>query len=69
MRDELSRRRRELGGLSALAKIEAFKRRMGWGFPWLSSGRSDFNFDFSASFTPQERETGTAFYNFDRYGG
>src|SRR5207244_13410025 len=33
-----------------LAKLQAFKRRMGWTFPWASSVESDFNADFSASF-------------------
>ena len=34
-----------------LAKIEAFKKRLGWRFPWASSNGSDFNYDFCASFT------------------
>jgi len=34
-----------------LAALSAYKRRMGWDFPWVSSGRSDFNFDFDVSFT------------------
>src|SRR4051794_14621889 len=38
-----------------LAKIEAFKRRMGWRFPWVSSFGSDFNYDYQASFRPEER--------------
>src|SRR5262245_34590235 len=37
-----------------LAKLEAFKRRMGWRFPWVSSHGSDFNHDFGVSFTEQE---------------
>ncbi len=37
-----------------LAKIEAFRKRMGWGFPWVSSSGSDFNFDYHVSFTPEE---------------
>src|SRR5437016_9551080 len=36
-----------------LAKLQAYKRRMGWAFPWASSLASDFNSDFSASFTPE----------------
>ena len=36
-----------------LAKINAYKKRMGWGFPWVSSHGSDFNFDYHVSFTPQ----------------
>ena len=47
-----------------LAKIERFKERMGWSFPWVSSFGSDFNFDYQASFTPEELQAGTAFYNF-----
>ena len=49
-----------------LAKIERFKERMGWSFPWVSSFGSDFNFDYHVSFTPEERENGTAFYNYAR---
>lgn len=49
-----------------LEKIEAFKRRMGWRFTWLSSNRSDFNIDYHVSFTPQELQRGTAFYNYVR---
>lgn len=49
-----------------LAKLEAFKKRMGWGFRWVSSGRSDFNYDFNASFTEGERKSGKAFYNYRR---
>ena len=37
-----------------LAKIEAFKRRMGWRFPWVSSAPSDFNYDYQASFRPED---------------
>jgi predicted dithiol-disulfide oxidoreductase (DUF899 family) len=47
-----------------IEKIEAFKKRMGWSFPWVSSGRSPFNYDFNASFTPEQNEHGTAFYNY-----
>jgi predicted dithiol-disulfide oxidoreductase (DUF899 family) len=46
-----------------LAKIEPFKRRMGWRFKWVSSSPSDFNYDFHASFTPAALEDGTAYYN------
>jgi predicted dithiol-disulfide oxidoreductase (DUF899 family) len=48
-----------------LEKLEAFKKRMGWSFPWFSSGRTDFNYDYQASFTPEQAE-GEAFYNFRR---
>jgi predicted dithiol-disulfide oxidoreductase (DUF899 family) len=37
-----------------LAKIDAFKKRMGWTFRWVSSAGSDFNFDYDASFKPDE---------------
>ncbi len=49
-----------------LARIEAFKKRMGWSFKWVSSARSDFNYDFGASFTPEERKNGTALFNYGR---
>jgi predicted dithiol-disulfide oxidoreductase (DUF899 family) len=39
-----------------LARIEPFKTRMGWQFPWVSSFGSDFNFDFHASFAPRNKE-------------
>ena len=47
-----------------LAKIEPFKKRMGWRFKWLSSFQNDFNFDFQASFTPEQLRSGTVFYNY-----
>jgi predicted dithiol-disulfide oxidoreductase (DUF899 family) len=47
-----------------LAKIEAFQRRMGWKFPWVSSADSDFNFDYQVSFTAQEVESGKMYYNY-----
>ena len=46
-----------------LAKIEAFKTRMGWTFPWVSSFGSDFNRDFGVSFTPAELQ-GEVVYNY-----
>jgi predicted dithiol-disulfide oxidoreductase (DUF899 family) len=45
-------------------KLEAYKSRMGWSFKWLSSGGTDFNFDFNVSFTPEEVSRKRAFYNF-----
>jgi predicted dithiol-disulfide oxidoreductase (DUF899 family) len=45
-----------------LEKLDAYKRRMGWSLPWVSSGESDFNLDFGL-FTEQQRRTGTG-YNF-----
>ena len=47
-----------------LAKIEAFRKRMGWTFPWVSSSGSDFNFDYHVSFTPEQLASKNAFYNF-----
>jgi predicted dithiol-disulfide oxidoreductase (DUF899 family) len=48
-----------------LVKIEAFKQRMGWRVPWVSSCDSDFNFDFNVSFTPEQLASGEAYYNYD----
>jgi predicted dithiol-disulfide oxidoreductase (DUF899 family) len=47
-----------------LAKIEAFEKRMGWTFKWLSSGGGDFNYDLGASFRPEEVASGAPVYNF-----
>src|SRR5438105_10261512 len=47
-----------------LAKLQEFKRRMGWTFPWASSADGEFNSDFSASFTEEEQRTGDYEYNF-----
>jgi predicted dithiol-disulfide oxidoreductase (DUF899 family) len=47
-----------------LEKIEAYKRRMGWNFPWVSSHGSDFNHDFHVSFTAEDLARGSVFYNF-----
>ena len=46
------------------AKIAAYKDRMGWTFPWVSSFGSDFNYDFGVSFTPASVADHTAVYNF-----
>src|SRR5438128_8131794 len=48
-----------------LAKLQAFKRRMGWTFPWASSFGSDFNSDFSVGFTEEEQRKGIE-YNYER---
>lgn len=48
-----------------LSKIEAFKKRMGWAFPWVSSHGSDFNYDFHVSFTPEQMASGRVKYNFE----
>ena len=47
-----------------LAKLQPFRRRMGWSFPWASSYGSDFNFDFGVAHTKEEWEAGAARYNF-----
>ena len=47
-----------------LGEIEAFKKRMGWKFQWVSSFASDFNFDYRVSFTPEERARGKVEYNY-----
>lgn len=47
-------------------RIEQVKGRMGWTFPWVSSGDGDFNFDFGVSFTPEDRAAGRAIYNFGK---
>jgi predicted dithiol-disulfide oxidoreductase (DUF899 family) len=46
-----------------LEKLQAFKRRMGWTFPWASSFRSDFNYDYAASLRPEQLGGGGE-YNF-----
>lgn len=47
-----------------LGKIEAFKKRMGWRFPWVSSFANDFNRDYHVSFTREEVASGKPVYNF-----
>ena len=49
-----------------LAKLQAYKRRMGWSFPWASSFGGDFNADFNAYFTPQQQREGGIEYNYQR---
>jgi predicted dithiol-disulfide oxidoreductase (DUF899 family) len=51
-----------------LAKLKAFKRRMGWTFPWASSLGGDFNFDFNVSFTEEQQHAGSLEYNYERGG-
>jgi predicted dithiol-disulfide oxidoreductase (DUF899 family) len=53
---------------AALKKLQAFRRRMGWKFKWLSSGGGDFNFDFQASFTPEQIASGRAMFNYETLG-
>lgn len=47
-----------------LDKILAFKRRMGWRFPWVSSHGSEFNFDFGVSFPDGREDAGPKVYNY-----
>ena len=47
-----------------LSEIEAYKRRMGWHFPWVSSFSNDFNHDYHVSFTEEELKAPKVFYNF-----
>jgi predicted dithiol-disulfide oxidoreductase (DUF899 family) len=47
-----------------LANIEAYKKRMGWTFTWVSSLGSDFNFDYGVSFKPEDVGRGAVFHNY-----
>jgi predicted dithiol-disulfide oxidoreductase (DUF899 family) len=47
-----------------MAKIAAFKQRMGWRFNWVSSHDNEFNYDFNVSFTPEEKANGPVYYNY-----
>jgi predicted dithiol-disulfide oxidoreductase (DUF899 family) len=49
-----------------LAKLQAFKRRMGWSFPWASALGGDFNFDFNVSVTEEQQRAGGTEYNYQR---
>ena len=49
-----------------LAKLQQYKRRMGWKFPWASSFGADFNFDFNVSLTEKQQLEGTVEYNYRR---
>lgn len=51
-----------------LEKLQAYKRRMGWSFPWASSLGGDFNFDFNVAFTEEQQRKGEVDYNYDRGG-
>jgi len=51
-----------------LAKLQAYKRRMGWTFPWASSFGSDFNADFNVRFTEEQQRAGGIEYNYRREG-
>jgi predicted dithiol-disulfide oxidoreductase (DUF899 family) len=47
-----------------LANLQSYAKRLGWNFPWYSSGGTDFNFDYQVSFTPQQIAGGDAVYNY-----
>jgi predicted dithiol-disulfide oxidoreductase (DUF899 family) len=49
-----------------LAKLQAYKQRMGWTFPWASSSGSDFNSDFNIAFTEEQQRKGGIEYNYRR---
>ncbi|MEA2779106.1 MAG: hypothetical protein QOK29_650 [Rhodospirillaceae bacterium] len=49
-----------------LAKLQAYKQRLGWNFPWASSLDSDFNFDFNVSITEEQQRKGGVEYNYQR---
>jgi predicted dithiol-disulfide oxidoreductase (DUF899 family) len=51
-----------------LAKLQAYKRRMEWTFPWASSLSSDFNTDFNVAFTEEQQRKGGIEYNYRREG-
>jgi predicted dithiol-disulfide oxidoreductase (DUF899 family) len=55
-----------LGAVSRapLPKLQAYKQRMGWSFPWASSFNSDFNYDFGVAHTKEQWESGAVEYNF-----
>jgi predicted dithiol-disulfide oxidoreductase (DUF899 family) len=48
-----------------LSEIEPFRKRMGWSFKWVSSGGSDFNYDYQASFRPEDIRKKKVFYNYE----
>ena len=50
--------------MAPVDKLEAYKERMGWTFPWYSSAGSQFNFDYHVSLTPEQMKAGKAEYNF-----
>lgn len=50
--------------LGPVAKLDVFKKRMGWTFDWVSSGGNDFNYDYGVSFSPEQIASGEATYNY-----
>ena len=51
-----------------LEKLQGFKQRMGWTFPWASARGTDFNFDFDVAFTVEQQREGGIAYNYRREG-
>ncbi len=51
---------------ASIGRIGEVKERMGWTFPWVSSGDGDFNYDFGVSFTAEDRAAGRATYNYGK---
>lgn len=49
---------------ATLPEIDAFKKRMGWKFKWVSSSGTDFNYDYNVSFTKEQASGGNPLYNF-----
>jgi predicted dithiol-disulfide oxidoreductase (DUF899 family) len=47
-----------------LAKLQAYRKRMGWSFKWVSSSGNDFNYDYHVSYTPEEMAKGEGYYNY-----
>jgi predicted dithiol-disulfide oxidoreductase (DUF899 family) len=52
-----------------IAKLQAYRKRMGWSFPWASSSGGDFNFDFNIAFTEEQQRQGGIEYNYQREAG
>lgn len=48
-----------------LPEIEAYRKRMGWQFRWVSSSGNDFNYDYQASFSKEDMEKGKVYYNYE----
>ncbi|MBO9728473.1 MAG: thioredoxin family protein [Chitinophaga sp.] len=49
---------------ASIPVLEAFRKRMGWQFRWVSSGNSDFNYDYHVSFHKEELESGKVYFNY-----
>lgn len=49
---------------ASVEKIDAYRKRMGWNFQWVSCLGSSFNYDYQASFTPEQMESGKVYYNY-----